>query len=480
MTLLEKNGPGSNSLLSYYVCLQKGEVLYADGEFEFALMYFYRANQLKASQPTCLDGIRKATEILRCTICQKNVQLTVKNNHEDEQRQPTQRAELLPRVPIRRASATIDSPLTRYTEREANRLLIQVAKDRKLLIDLSKENQSSLGWTKREKEEKCDRNFHLGFNGLAKAQLEARGAIAIIESQLKFLDQAECLGVNPLNQRLDLNCSADFDRGTLLRMAEDELKYLQELSLKDKSMEVKMERERRFSLRLQILYRATKIVHCLQSFDSADLRARLMLAEAFRFIGQSYREIRLFDQSCDYFRRAFELIGELNEPSCLSRATFDFGQSLILKKNFFEAIELFRRASEETTNAHERTFLHLAISRCYLQMNEPEKAKLAAHQALDFALASTDDLLALDAENLLGEICRELKDFSRAEEYFRHVEQTKDRLGDLTPSDEIPTENQQNVARASPNFTWRMLTPYPNLFELCRSEKKKKSTRHGH
>lgn len=343
MTLLEKNGPGSNSLLSYYVCLQKGEVLYADGEFEFALMYFHRANQLKASQPTCLDGIRKATEILRCTICQKNVQLTVKNKNEDEQRQPTQRAELLPRVPIRRASATIDSPLTRYTEREANRLLIQVAKDRKLLIDLSKENQSSLGWTKREKEEKCDRNFHLGFNGLAKAQLEARGAIAIIESQLKFLDQAECLGVNPFNQRLDLNCSADFDRGTLLRMAEDELKYLQELSLKDKSMEVKT-RTSIFTSSADSLPSdenrpLSPIVRFGRSSGPADARRGVSVHRAIVSRNPPFRsELRLFPSGFRADRRAERAVVSLSRHVRL-RAEFNFEKELFRGDRTFPSSE---------------------------------------------------------------------------------------------------------------------------------------------
>lgn len=149
---MDKNRSTSNYLLSYYVCLQKGEVLYADGEFELALMFFHRANKIKASQQTCLDGIRKATEILQCTICNKNVRLTVKNDQMNsiENDSKTQHVELFHRKPIRRISSAIDSPLTKYSDRETNRLLIQVAKDRKLLIDLSKDNQSLLGKNQRK------------------------------------------------------------------------------------------------------------------------------------------------------------------------------------------------------------------------------------------------------------------------------------------------------------------------------------------
>lgn len=158
MNLLDKNHSTSNYLLSYYVCLQKGEVLYADGEFELALMFFHRANKIKAAQQTCLDGIRKATEILQCTICNKNVHLTVKNDQINSIRNDskTRHVELLHREPIRRVASPIDSPLTKYSDRETNRLLIQVAKDRKLLIDLSKDNQSSLG---KSQTKESDRSF---------------------------------------------------------------------------------------------------------------------------------------------------------------------------------------------------------------------------------------------------------------------------------------------------------------------------------
>lgn len=79
---------------------------------------------------------------------------------------------------------------------------------------------------------------------MSKAKIEARQAISIIESQLKFLDQAECFDKNRSTTRVELNCSTDFDRSTLFRMSEDELKYLQELSTKENAMEVKKEKQK--------------------------------------------------------------------------------------------------------------------------------------------------------------------------------------------------------------------------------------------
>ena len=68
--------------------------------------------------------------------------------------------------------------------------------------------------------------------------MEARQAISIVESQLKFLDKAECLPVKDETTRENLLCTDGMDRATLIHVAEQELTYLQKLPPKEKSMEV--------------------------------------------------------------------------------------------------------------------------------------------------------------------------------------------------------------------------------------------------
>ncbi|CAF1071369.1 unnamed protein product [Adineta ricciae] len=102
LDLIDGTSQNSNLLL-YYVCLQKGEVLYADGEFELALMYFHRANKIKPAQQTCLEGIRKATEILECTICNSNIHLMITSNLIHSKEKQSKQIDLLHRPPIRQA-----------------------------------------------------------------------------------------------------------------------------------------------------------------------------------------------------------------------------------------------------------------------------------------------------------------------------------------------------------------------------------------
>lgn len=110
-------------------------------------MYFYRANKIKPNQQICLEGIDKTTEILQCTICNRSTQLTITNdltNINDQKVKPIN-SNLLHRSPIRKQTTTIERPLTEYTDREANRLLLEIGKDRKLLVHLYTDQQLSAG-----------------------------------------------------------------------------------------------------------------------------------------------------------------------------------------------------------------------------------------------------------------------------------------------------------------------------------------------
>jgi hypothetical protein len=108
-------------------------------------MYFHRANKIKPGQQICLEGIRKTIDILQCTICNPNVHLKITNNLIDHQEKSIDKINLLNRPPLRQYLSPIEAPLTKYTDKEANRLLKDMAKDRKLFLNLYNNKQSSAG-----------------------------------------------------------------------------------------------------------------------------------------------------------------------------------------------------------------------------------------------------------------------------------------------------------------------------------------------
>lgn len=78
---------------------------------------------------------------------------------------------------------------------------------------------------------------------MSKAQVECAQAISTIESQLKFLDQAECFDAKEKKRRVEMICSSDLDRTEILRRAEEELKSLENVSIEENTLEVNGERE---------------------------------------------------------------------------------------------------------------------------------------------------------------------------------------------------------------------------------------------
>jgi hypothetical protein len=181
-------------------------------------MYFHRANKIKPAQQICLEGIRKITDILECTICNSNIHLTITNNLNNNNNNKEKQINLLNRSPIRKQLPLIEIPLTKYTDKEANQFLVEIAKDRKLLINIYKDKQS--------------------LTGLNKAKIEARQTISIVESQLKFLDKSECFYLDEKMIQKYITCTPEMDQTTLVRIAEQELMYLQQLSSKENSIEV--------------------------------------------------------------------------------------------------------------------------------------------------------------------------------------------------------------------------------------------------
>ena len=256
-----------------------------------------------------------------------------------------------------------------------------------------------------------------------------------------------------------------------------------------------------------------KVIHCLQPSDNAlDHRIRLLLAEAYRLVGQSYGELQLFDRSSDYYRQAREALLPLHDQSCLYRATFDLGQSLLFNGKYSEAIGMFLQMLDQSTSDSERAFVHQYVSVCYLTMNDLNQAKTNAYQALDYASLANEELLRIEANVLLGKIYFQMKDVSRAKEYVAYAQTVQDQLGDLGPmrrledlrsdidnqratltsllhaddrsrthspwiSSAMQTKHNQSsdaVEQKSANqHHWRVLTPYYRLFDTCVDRKKK-------
>jgi hypothetical protein len=95
---------------------------------------------------------------------------------------------------------------------------------------------------------RSDALVFIGFKGLEKAKIEAQRAIVLLEPQLKFREQNQCLSKNKMNTasttQLPNDCSFALDRDVFLPMVEAELKYLQSLSTREKSIEVDQDDDR--------------------------------------------------------------------------------------------------------------------------------------------------------------------------------------------------------------------------------------------
>lgn len=217
-----------------------------------------------------------------------------------------------------------------------------------------------------------------------------------------------------------------------------------------------------------------KIINCLQTFNeenhsSFDLRTRLMLAEAYRFVARSYDQMKCFEQSNEYYQRVCDILQPLKNPHCLYRAMFDLARNFLSANKYSQAIEKFLDIFQHATTDHERALICQYLSLCYLNSNQYDQAKKYAYEALDYAMVSNNELLSMEVNILLGKIYLQLKDFQRAEEYMKYAQNLKDQLGDLTEREDF----QGILSEVSKHSTetnispWRILTPYHQLVDIC-------------
>lgn len=215
-----------------------------------------------------------------------------------------------------------------------------------------------------------------------------------------------------------------------------------------------------------------KIINCLDNNPS------LILAEAYRLIGQSYTEMQLFDQSIENYQKIYEIFLSLKNENCLYRSLFDLGRSLLLAKKYLEAIEIFLQMLNKSINDIERAFVYQYLSICYLNLNDFNQAKKYAYQSIDYALTSNEEILSIEGNILLGEIYFQLKDLQHAEEYFLYAQNLKDKLIDsnqIKYLDELINNiknSKKQISSLIQNKTnekisnWRILTPYYHLFDI--------------
>jgi tetratricopeptide (TPR) repeat protein len=87
-----------------------------------------------------------------------------------------------------------------------------------------------------------------------------------------------------------------------------------------------------------------------------------------------------------------------------SRALDFLGKAFALKKSYAEAAEIWETRITFVKTPLERAYLFHEIGLCYVQMNKYDMAKYYANQALEEAAKIDDDIWAMNARIMLGQI----------------------------------------------------------------------------
>jgi hypothetical protein len=89
-----------------------------------------------------------------------------------------------------------------------------------------------------------------------------------------------------------------------------------------------------------------------------------------------------------------------------SRALDHLGKAFALKKSYAEAAEIWETRITFTKTPLERAYLFHEIALCYVAMNKYDMGKYYGTQCLDEATKINDDIWAMNARIMLGQIER--------------------------------------------------------------------------
>lgn len=107
-------------------------------------MFFHRANRIKPGQEFCLEQIEKITEILRCTVSQNKIRLTINELFLPTEETTQNETNLLRRsAENKNQRIFVANKSKRFSDGELRRIFKQIDPDRRLFTRIDNEPQSS-------------------------------------------------------------------------------------------------------------------------------------------------------------------------------------------------------------------------------------------------------------------------------------------------------------------------------------------------
>ncbi|KAA0185362.1 hypothetical protein FBUS_08419, partial [Fasciolopsis buskii] len=148
-----------------------------------------------------------------------------------------------------------------------------------------------------------------------------------------------------------------------------------------------------------------------------------VLANVNSMLGLSYLEMDRLVEALAAHEQAYALGEQCNLPEIVSHATDNIGRVHAKRGDYQEAIDIWSKKLDKTSDEYELIWLSYEIGRCHLELGQSSEALKHGRRALELSEKLDDQAWQLNINVLLGQAYLLLQRKAEAVEAFRVAQQ---------------------------------------------------------
>jgi len=177
-----------------------------------------------------------------------------------------------------------------------------------------------------------------------------------------------------------------------------------------------------------------------------------VVANLHSCIGNAHLEMGNLELALQHHQEDFEISKDLQFLDAKSRALDNLGRVHARAGNFQKAINCWEEKLPLSRSALESTWLYHEIGRCYLELNDCEKAMDNGKTSLDEATKANDEVWKLNASVLIAQAQVKQEDYAKAIVSFKNALAMARRLNDEAAEAAVTTALEDVNIKRSKQF----------------------------
>lgn len=413
LALADANDIVAQDAASVKGLLQKADVFYQMGQFEYSLMLYHRGYKLRPEIQGFRLGIQKSKEAIENSIGENaGIKLEKKGDLSffiEEQRPPNKRKDANQH---HRQSTYQQQHLQQDKKASHNKKRAASDKDKKTVKQLLGELYEDVTYlegllSESERTTQTQANAHV--TDLASECLD------YLDSRAEFWQQQQPTYSREQERR---NRTKGQDAATPhqkkdAKKKEDPTKWIIEnLEEIDDALDMKEYEE--------CIDRCSRVLKEIEKYSESEVPRKMeFVSDVHSYMGNAYVEMEEYEEATEHHLKDYEVSKNTDQAHGMSRALDNLGRTYAKMGHHKKAIKIFtERLSSQNCTTLEKAWLYHEIGRCHLELEETEKAKNFAERSRESAAEAEDDVWQLNSSILIAQAQLKLKETDLALETF--------------------------------------------------------------